>query len=189
MDIKVYFLILAWIAYFLVHSLLAKNSVKRALGLSPKNHRLLYSLVAIITFVLPLYFMVFHAGPKLLPVNNVSKFFGLAFTTYGFLLIRLAFRQLSFKVFVGLKENQDSGLITTGIFSKIRHPINAGTLLLILGFAVFSLSLAAVLTAICWWIYIFMAIPVEEKRLLDTYGEEYRKYMERVPRLLPKRLW
>ncbi|UCF12864.1 MAG: isoprenylcysteine carboxylmethyltransferase family protein [Thermoplasmatales archaeon] len=78
-------------------------------------------------------------------------------------------------------------LITDGIFEYIRHPHYTSLLIVGFGLALFFFSLFALLIAV-------MAIPImiwsiidEEKLLIKQYGNEYKKYMEKVPwRIIPK---
>lgn len=78
-------------------------------------------------------------------------------------------------------------LVTGGIFQHIRHPHYTSLLIVGFGLAFFFYSLAALLIAI-------IAIPImiwsmidEEKLLVKQYGDEYKKYMEKVPwRIIPK---
>ncbi|MCK5112739.1 MAG: isoprenylcysteine carboxylmethyltransferase family protein [Thermoplasmatales archaeon] len=78
-------------------------------------------------------------------------------------------------------------LITDGVFQYIRHPHYTSLLIVGFGLAFFFFSLFAFLIAV-------MAIPImiwsiidEEKLLIKQYGNEYKKYMEKVPwRIIPK---
>ncbi|MCK5261115.1 MAG: DUF1295 domain-containing protein [Thermoplasmatales archaeon] len=78
-------------------------------------------------------------------------------------------------------------LITDGVFQYIRHPHYTSLLIVGFGLAFFFFSLFALLIAV-------MAIPImiwsiidEEKLLIKQYGNEYKKYMEKVPwRIIPK---
>lgn len=78
-------------------------------------------------------------------------------------------------------------LITDGVFQYIRHPHYTSLLIVGFGLAFFFFSLFALLIAV-------MAIPImiwsiidEEKLLIRQYGNEYKKYMEKVPwRIIPK---
>jgi protein-S-isoprenylcysteine O-methyltransferase Ste14 len=78
-------------------------------------------------------------------------------------------------------------LVTKGIFQYIRHPHYTSLLIVGFGLALFFYSIAALFIA-------FIAVPImiwsifdEEKLLIKQYGEEYKKYMKKVPwRLIPR---
>jgi protein-S-isoprenylcysteine O-methyltransferase Ste14 len=77
-------------------------------------------------------------------------------------------------------------LHTNGIYSFIRHPIYSFTLLAFLVTPVMSLDRLILIVAM--GIYLYIAIPIEEKKLINLFGDEYIQYRKRVPALIP-RLW
>ncbi len=77
---------------------------------------------------------------------------------------------------------QKPEVVTKGIFSKVRHPIYLGAMLLYLGFIFITLSLASLsIWAVIIVFYNYIA-RYEERLLLLELGEDYAKYMEEVPR-------
>jgi protein-S-isoprenylcysteine O-methyltransferase Ste14 len=73
-----------------------------------------------------------------------------------------------------------------GIHAYVRHPLYFGTLIFLWGlFFMFpflnNLIAVSIISA-----YVFIGIGQEEKKLLLEYGEEYERYMEGVPKLIPK---
>jgi len=71
--------------------------------------------------------------------------------------------------------------VTTGIYSKIRHPGYLGLILMYLGVAfLFHNILANVVAVILSFLQILTALA-EERFLIKKFGEEYKEYMRRVP--------
>ncbi len=72
------------------------------------------------------------------------------------------------------------GLVTKGIFSKIRHPMDYGGILLSIGFAIFFMSLYGLIMALVLVtpLHIY-SVLVEEGIMIEEYGENYEKYRRR----------
>ena len=77
-------------------------------------------------------------------------------------------------------------VIRKGVFSVVRHPVYFGEILLYLGLLLFSMSIASAIIWILTIIFLDYIARYEEKILLDHFGEEYRVYMNEVPRWIPK---
>ncbi len=78
-------------------------------------------------------------------------------------------------------------LITDGIFQRIRHPHYTSLIIIGFGLTFFFFSLFALLIAIIAIPIMIWSIIDEEKLLIKQYGEEYKKYMNKVPwRIIPK---
>ncbi|MEK6476114.1 isoprenylcysteine carboxylmethyltransferase family protein [Catalinimonas sp. 4WD22] len=189
-------LILLWMVYFALHSVLATNQVKdflkNKMGRSARYYRLLYNIFAILSILPVLLYNALISTKVLIPADwkDIVSFLGLALSTYGVIIVRLAFRQYSFKEFLGLKQlknDEDESLNTEGILGAVRHPLYFGGLLIIIGFWLFAPSLANLITVIMLILYILVGIRFEERKLVAQYGEAYKKYQEEVPMLFPKR--
>jgi protein-S-isoprenylcysteine O-methyltransferase Ste14 len=111
---------------------------------------------------------------------------GLIFMAAGFWLRWRAVRTLrnQFTQFVSVQPGDS--LVRQGVYRSIRHPSYAGELLTLFGIglalgnwlsllAIFGIPLLSIL----------YRIAVEEKALLEHYGEEYREYRKRTKRLIP----
>lgn len=78
-------------------------------------------------------------------------------------------------------------LVCDGPYSICRNPIYVGTFLLTLAAAVLleSLTLTIAVFVVSAW-YFFTTVTVEEAILRKRHGEQFAKYCERVPRVVPK---
>jgi len=85
------------------------------------------------------------------------------------------------------QSQQIEELVTTGVFSKMRHPLYLSLILMYLGLAI--------AWGVVWMLlpsFLFSALTVltaikEEEFLLRRFGRQYQKYMQAVPwRLIPK---
>jgi protein-S-isoprenylcysteine O-methyltransferase Ste14 len=76
-------------------------------------------------------------------------------------------------------------VINEGPFSRTRHPIYLGAILVYLAGVVLSLSLVGTFLFVIIFLYYHFLARYEEKLLIKKFGDDYRKYMQRVPMWLP----
>lgn len=78
-------------------------------------------------------------------------------------------------------------LITNGIYQYIRHPMYLGFLLLIIGIFLTSANVLLGVAMLSWFAYMYLGrVAKEEQMMIEQFGEQYRTYMQRTGRLLPK---
>ena len=79
----------------------------------------------------------------------------------------------------------DHKLVTTGIYSVIRHPSYLGALIMVLGWALaFRSTLGVLLACLILW-PLLLRINAEEAFLRSHFGQEYDAYCRRTSRLIP----
>ena len=77
-------------------------------------------------------------------------------------------------------------IVTTGVFSKVRHPMYSSLILMYLGLALIFGIAWMLLPAVVFSVDAVMVAFREEDYLLKTFGREYREYMRTVPwRFIP----
>ncbi|MCU0631347.1 MAG: isoprenylcysteine carboxylmethyltransferase family protein [Methanolinea sp.] len=80
-------------------------------------------------------------------------------------------------------ERGGSALVTSGPFQFSRNPMYLGILIWLIGFAILLGSLVVcVIPVIIFLLAEFILIPIEERRMEERFGEEYREYKGRVRR-------
>ena len=84
-----------------------------------------------------------------------------------------------------LFDTQEAGLATSGVYSRVRHPMYLGTFLFYLALTIATLSLASL---IVWLVTfgVYDAIANYEERLLEErFGEAFLEYKKSVRKWLP----
>ncbi|NWF52724.1 MAG: isoprenylcysteine carboxylmethyltransferase family protein [Nitrospirae bacterium] len=77
-------------------------------------------------------------------------------------------------------------LVTEGPFSFMRHPTYFAHSLMFTGiFFITEVLAVGMITVVDILLIHFIIIPLEEKELLNRFGEEYRLYIKRTPRFFP----
>jgi protein-S-isoprenylcysteine O-methyltransferase Ste14 len=77
-------------------------------------------------------------------------------------------------------------IVTTGVFSIVRHPQYLGGLLAHLGVSFLLSALYSILATPLIVTLIYLISRKEESELTREFGKEYIEYKKRVPRLLPR---
>ncbi len=115
-----------------------------------------------------------------MPTNKIA-------TIIAGLLIFLIGTFVYFKWEIFWERTYKGQLVTDGIFQYVRHPHYTSLLIVGFGLAFFFFSLFALLIAVIAIPIMIWSIVDEEKLLIKQYGNEYKKYMEKVPwRMIPK---
>lgn len=73
---------------------------------------------------------------------------------------------------------------TPGLYKHVRHPLYIGWFIAF--WATPTMTLAHLLFALAMTIYILIAIPFEERNLVEHHGHDYADYRRRVGGLLPR---
>lgn len=158
-----------------------------------KSLGLLTYAIPLITWPLFAYFIyskrTFFLSFKIdLPIIlNIS---GIPLLVLGFLLHIWTGKLLGLWGLIGLPEISTrikGKLVTKGPFSIVRHPTYFAHTLMFSGvFLITEVVAVGIITILDFFFIHILIIPLEEKELLNRFGEEYRLYRERVPRFFPR---
>ena len=77
-------------------------------------------------------------------------------------------------------------LVTHGIYHWVRHPLYSVGTSLYIAFALMADNWFIILLAALAFIAMAIRTPKEEANLIEKFGDEYREYMKRTGRFLPK---
>lgn len=186
-------LLTLWILYCIIHSLLAESNWKKKiagkLGRYFIYYRIFYILFALITLAAVLWYqfsikplLLFNSGPFLVGTGFLMVALGLAIMV---LCIKKYFVTLSgINGLVG--KNKSSELIISGIHNYVRHPLYLGTFIFIWGLLLLYPYLSILIMNCVITMYTVIAIRFEEDKLVNEFGEQYKLYQKKVPKLIPK---
>lgn len=115
---------------------------------------------------------------------------GLFLFAGGVWIDNLAKRYLKFPVLAGVPELREGGegsrVLRDGIYGRVRHPRYLGITVSVVGTALMTNYLVAYLTAAFTLVALYAVVVLEERELVDRFGDEYRRYQAAVPRFLPR---
>ena len=100
-------------------------------------------------------------------------------------------RHLSIATLVGITELSPSGqqegrLLQEGIYGVVRHPRYLSAGVSVIANALFINYAGLYILVLLLGPAGYLMIVLEERELIERFGEEYRKYQRRVPRLIPR---
>jgi protein-S-isoprenylcysteine O-methyltransferase Ste14 len=98
-------------------------------------------------------------------------------------------RQLSTSAVLGLPEISEEAprrLVTRGIYSRMRHPRYVAVGLGVAGMALFTNYLTLYVLVAAYVPTIYLIARLEEKELVERFGEAYVEYSREVPRFVPR---
>jgi len=101
---------------------------------------------------------------------------------YGGLLIFLFGMILTAVAVLNFASAPKNRIITNGLYGVSRNPVYVGMLLMQIGIAVACTSWLYLLLTVVLLILLNAILSAEERYCLDTYGDAYKKYMDRTPR-------
>jgi protein-S-isoprenylcysteine O-methyltransferase Ste14 len=81
--------------------------------------------------------------------------------------------------------NTERKAINTGVYAKVRHPMYLGTLLILLGFTVATLSILSFIVWVIFFVFIDRMATYEEKDLVKLLDQQYLDYQRRVHKWIP----
>jgi protein-S-isoprenylcysteine O-methyltransferase Ste14 len=183
-----------WIVFCALHSLLAGSGLKKKLALRMgagfRYYRLFYTLFAFLSLGGVVYYQLAMTQWLLFVRTQAVEIGGYVLAGCGLVLMLVCIK----KYFAGLSgirslysEPAPQPLLITGVHRFMRHPLYMGTFAFIWGlFLLFPYASLLIANTIIT-LYTLLGIELEEAKLVDEFGDEYRRYRQTVPKLLPFR--
>lgn len=180
--------------FALHHSVFARSGLKKLLSrwVTPTLERALYTFVSSILFGLVCWLWRDVPG-QLYTLAAPWTWLGYAVVTAGFVITALGARALDVLDLAGVRQvlnrnprqsRPPTPLRTDGLYGFVRHPVYFGWVLVVFGAP--ALTLTQLVFAVVSTAYLAVAVPFEERSLIETFGADYASYRERVRwRMIP----
>ncbi len=197
--------LLIFLSFACVHSITVtvwfKQLCRRAFGnrFMQVWYRFLYNLLSIITVTIAFKLMrqvpdrhLWTAPAVLLwPMHGVQAaaiiFAAMAFQYLDgmeFLGLRQVWRYLAAGDVAGNGEGITAkGLITKGVYGIVRHPLYAAGIVFVSANP--HVTVNGLTFTVLADLYFLFGMFIEERRFLRIFGDQYREYMRKVPRMVP----
>jgi len=186
-------LAILWILFCVFHSLLASNDIKRSVAVHlprfSKNYRFFYTLFSFASLAVVLIYQIRLDTPSIINKSFILDAAGIIIGITGMAIMAICIRKY-FLSLSGLKSLVSEHAVANelrvdGIHQYVRHPLYLGTFLFIWGLWLIIPNLSILIANIIITVYTLIGIRLEERKLVDEFGESYRAYRRRVPMIFP----
>ena len=189
-------LVLLWFIWCAIHSgmvsVTATEYLKHRFGSHFRFYRLVFNLVAIATIIPVILYGKSIQGHVVFRWEGFMIIVQVLLLTIAVLLLFAGARHYDMLQFLGLLQirtgtshsalTETGKLDATGILGITRHPWYLATIMLIWAR---ELDVSALITNIILTLYLIVGTALEERKLLTEYGEDYRRYQQKVSMLIP----
>ncbi len=186
MGASIALLVIAWMAYFAIHSWLASSSVKRRIqsrfSLASQQYRFLYVVFASVSLLPIIYLILFTPSETLWLHHGVLKIFldGLSILALvGFIWVARSYNMMSFLGVASDAKNDNFKI--SWLHRFVRHPWYFLGLIIIW---TRDMNTVWLVSCISITAYLIMGSRLEDNKLIEQYGDSYRAYKEKVPGLI-----
>jgi len=184
---------LLWIVWCFLHSLLIADSLTRylqkRLNTTFRYFRLFYNLLSIVSFLLIYLYGQTIPDEILFSWKTNTAMIPIMLTSLGLYLMFKGAKSYNMKTFLGITQLNDSNdkpsFKTGGILKHSRHPWYLGGYLLLWS-TFFHLTIERLIINIIFTLYLYIGTILEERKLVNQFGDVYRKYQKEVPMYFPK---
>jgi len=121
-------------------------------------------------------------------VPELLRWFGLFLTMVSIPIVVWVHQTLGRAYSYALETKSDQTLITSGPFSRVRHPLYSAHNIFNLGMILLTLNIPLTIYAIFGVPFTYTRMKDEERMMVTRYGFEYEVYMKRTGRIFPK-IW
>jgi protein-S-isoprenylcysteine O-methyltransferase Ste14 len=178
------------IAFFLIRapSVRSASKTEKVTEKKPVRERILVLLNFIGMMGVPfIYILTSWLDIFAFAYPEAIRLFGIIFNIAGLVLLIWVHRTLGQHWSMMLELGDEHSLITKGPYSRVRHPMYTFFYIMVISTALISANLfVGVFGILTWTLLYIVRVGDEEAMLLEQFGEEYREYMQRTGRLLPK---
>jgi protein-S-isoprenylcysteine O-methyltransferase Ste14 len=186
-------LVLLWVLFGILHSVLAANWWKRLmqqrLGPQYKYYSFSYSVFAAVTLIAILVYQVYLQSQLIYAAPVWVKLLLCIPLVAGLIIMGLLIRKYFFSlsgISVFYKEQPPADLELSGLNRYVRHPLYFGTLLFLWSFFFIFPYVKNLLACLVITLYTVWGARLEEEKLTAQFGEKYTAYKKQVPMLLPR---
>lgn len=121
-----------------------------------------------------------------MPLPDGARWVGVGTGIVSVPLLYWLFKSIGRNITQSVKTRKEHQLVTSGPYRWVRHPLYSVGTLLFLSFALMASNWFIALSSLLGLVMLMVRLPKEEQNLIEKFGDEYKNYMKRTGRLIPK---
>ena len=193
-DTQIILLIVSWLIYFGLHSLLASIGAKQYVAdhwpRAMPAYRLTFNGIAVVLLVVPLWLSFAGSGPWLWRWSGGAFYLSLGLSAAALAGFAWSLKFYDTSEFLGLRQLRERNASVddqerfqlSPLHRWVRHPWYFFALVIVW---TRDMNAPMLTTAILITLYFIIGSRLEEQKLIRYHGDVYRRYRERVPGLVP----
>ncbi len=187
-------LIVSWLVYFGLHSLLASIGAKQYVASrwprAMPAYRLVFNVLAVVLLAVPLWLSLAGSGPWLWRWSGFAFYISLLLSMAALAGFLWSLKYYDMSEFLGLRQFSERNASVddqeqfqlSPLHRWVRHPWYFFALVLIW---TRDMNAPTLVTAILLTLYFIIGSRLEEQKLVRYHGEIYQRYRQLVPGLVP----
>lgn len=174
---------IAWCVYWFIAARNVKSTTREESLASRAGHIIPLGIAAYLLWArwLPGRFL----GGTIFPRSAALFFCGAAIVAAGLAFSIWARRYLGRNWSGTVTLKQDHELVRSGPYRYVRHPIYTGLLVAFVGSALARDEWRGVPAVVIAYLALWRKMLLEERWMIEAFGDAYRRYREEVPALIP----
>jgi len=181
-----------WLSYFFIHSLLASLSVKNWFKFkyptAAHGYRLLYNFFAIVLLFPLIFYIYFVPSQVIIEWSGTTEITANIIALAGFAGFLYSLKFYAGMEFLGLsqykakKTDEAGSFVISPLHRYVRHPWYLFALMIIW---TRDMNAHFLLSACLMTAYFYIGSYFEEQKLIVHFGERFKQYTKKVPRIIP----
>jgi protein-S-isoprenylcysteine O-methyltransferase Ste14 len=121
-----------------------------------------------------------------LDLSTPLRWLGAGYGTVSLALALWIFRTIGKNITSTVETREEHHLVTDGPYRWVRHPLYTVGTSFFMSLGIVAANWFVGLASLAVLAMLLIRLPKEEEKLIERFGDEYRAYMKRTGRLLPR---
>ncbi|MFC1802692.1 methyltransferase family protein [Thermoproteota archaeon] len=175
-----------WVATFIVIIVaVILPSLKKTPNGSPRKQDVFFQIPALILLIAILIVSLGDLDYPLYTIQSPLNIIGVTMFIIGLIISISAHMTINTNYSWTLEIREGHTLVENGLYKYVRHPIYLGTFIRVIAIPIYASSFSGFLLGLLSIPVLNYRIRLEERMLVEEFGEEYKQYRERTWKLFP----